>query len=116
MAFPVEGDAESKRRLSNEWWDTTLTFPAPLQADAVYRSPGVHQIHQEPYEERRRAILRKSQGGYDYQVDEFSDYDLESLRVLSCTITTLLKWEPASRASAQEALAHIGWVDYRNEA
>ncbi|KAH8788957.1 kinase-like domain-containing protein, partial [Diaporthe sp. PMI_573] len=72
-----------------------------------------HKIHEEPYEERRRAIVRKSQGGYDYQVDEFSDYDLESLRVLSCTITTLLKWEPASRASAQEALAHIGWVDYR---
>lgn len=55
------------------------------------------------------------QEGYDYQADEFSDYDFESLRVLSRTISTLLKWEPASRASVQEALSYVAWVDYRNE-
>lgn len=48
-------------------------------------------------------------------MDEFLDYDFESLRVLSRLISTLLKWEPGSRASVQEALSLIGWIDYRNE-
>lgn len=48
-------------------------------------------------------------------MDEYSDYDFESLRVLSLTISALLKWEPSSRVSAQQALSHIEWVDYRNE-
>lgn len=77
--------------------------------------PGHHEIQEETYEDRRRAIIRKCQEGYDYQADEFSDYDFESLRELSRTISTLLKWEPASRAPVQEALSYIAWVDYRNE-
>lgn len=48
-------------------------------------------------------------------MDEYSDYDFESLRVLSLTISALLKWEPESRVSAQEALSRIEWVDYRND-
>jgi hypothetical protein len=72
-------------------------------------------MQEETYEERRRDIIRKCQEGTDYQEDEFSNYDFESLRVLSRTIAALLKWDPASRASAQEALACIGWVDYRWE-
>ncbi|KAI7776387.1 hypothetical protein LA080_005419 [Diaporthe eres] len=67
------------------------------------------------FEERRRAIIRKCQEEEGYQVDEYSDYDFESLRVLSLTISALLKWEPESRISAQQALSHIEWVDYRNE-
>lgn len=67
------------------------------------------------FEERREAIIRKCQEDDEYQVDEYSDYDFKSLRVLSLTISALLKWEPASRVSAQEALSHIEWLDYRNE-
>lgn len=76
---------------------------------------GYRQRDVDTFEERRRAIMRRCQEGDDYQVDEYSDYDFESLRALSLTISALLKWEPQSRSSAQEALKHIEWVDYRNE-
>lgn len=76
---------------------------------------GHHQSEVDAFEERRKAIIRKCQEGNEYQVDEYSDYDFKSLRVLSLTISALLKWEPSSRVSAQQALSHIEWVDYRNE-
>lgn len=59
--------------------------------------------------------MKKCQEGEEYEVDQYSDYDFESLRMLSLTIPALLKWEPADRVSAQQALSHIKWVDYRNE-
>lgn len=76
---------------------------------------GHRQSESGTFEERRRAIIRNCQEGDEYQVDEYSDYDFESLRLLPLTISALLKWEPASRASAQQALSLIEWVDYRNE-
>lgn len=68
------------------------------------------------FEERRRAIIRKCHEEDEYQVDEYSDHDFESLRAIPLTISALLKWEPESRISAQQALSLIQWVDYRNGA
>lgn len=76
---------------------------------------GHRQSESGTFEERRRAIIRNCQEGDEYQVDEYSDYDFESLRLLPLSISALLKWEPASRASAQQAMSLIEWVDYRNE-
>lgn len=78
-------------------------------------SAGYRQVPADTFEERRRAIIRNCQEGDEYQVDEYSDYDLESLGVLPPVISALLKWEPASRVSAQQALSLIQWVDHRNE-
>lgn len=76
---------------------------------------GHRQFVAETFEERRKAIIRNCQEGDEYQADEYSDYDFESLRLLCRTISELLKWEPVSRVSAQQALSLIEWVDYRNE-
>ncbi|KAJ0122612.1 Serine/threonine-protein kinase SKY1 [Diaporthe amygdali] len=70
----------------------------------------------EAFEERRKAIVTECQKEDEYEADEYSDYDFESLQLLSPAITALLKWEPERRVSAQQALSFLEWVDYRNEA
>ncbi|KAG6368291.1 hypothetical protein INS49_002496 [Diaporthe citri] len=99
--------------------------PLPAQWHSLWREMqrrsmdsevnGHHQRDVDTFEERRRTIIRKCQEEEEYQVDEYSDYDFKSLRVLSLTISALLKWEPSSRESAKQALSLIEWVDYRNE-
>lgn len=76
---------------------------------------GHRQVMADTFEEKRRAIIRNCQEGDEYQEDEYSDYDFESLRLLPLTISALLKWEPASRVSARQALSLLKWVDFRNE-
>ncbi|KAL1873543.1 hypothetical protein Daus18300_003906 [Diaporthe australafricana] len=77
---------------------------------------GCDRKDEDDFEWRRNAIITKCQEGDDYEADEYSDYDFGSLQQLSLTISSLLKWEPESRVSAQQALSYIEWVDYRNEA
>jgi len=50
-----------------------------------------------------------------YQKDEYTDYDYEGLKCLLQTMVGLLRYKPEERASAQEALWLIDWVDHRAE-
>lgn len=94
----------------------TLYLQAEAKLTGFRVSTGHRPRAADKFEERRRAIIRKCHEEDECQVDECSDHDFESLRAIPLAISALLKWEPESRVSAQQALSLIEWVDYRNGA
>lgn len=74
-----------------------------------------HKRIEESFEARRKTIISECQDGDNYTRDEYSDYDLQSLKVLLRPMLELLRYEPERRVSAQQAISYMEWVDYRNE-
>lgn len=88
----------------------------PTSKLTQYVLSGCNKNEEDDFERRRHAIITQCQEREDYEADEDSNYDFESLKQLSLMISALLKWEPESRVSAQQALSYIEWVDYRSGA
>lgn len=74
-----------------------------------------HKRIEESFEARRKTIIAECQDADKYTRDEYSDYDVQSLKVLLRPMMELLRYEPEHRVSVQQAISYIEWVDYRNE-
>lgn len=67
------------------------------------------------FETRRQALISTYENSDDYEKDEHTDYDFESLSQLLQPMQGLLRYEPEARITPAQASAMVEWQDHRRE-
>lgn len=76
----------------------------------------VYQPITESFEARRRLIMKTcDEDERNYINDEYTKHDFEALLSIQQVMLDLLQYEPGKRASVQQALSCIRWIDHRGD-